>query len=149
MRNGRKYVEFIFGIINNPIIPAELVKQYKQEFRALLVDSAAMLYQYNTRNVDSRINWRADLAARFAEKAVDGKISVHNKGMDCDCASWYRVSNMDVPSVFAEQRALESAYEWADGPLHIWYDSPTEEYSESRDLALEAFEEGHAHVIYA
>lgn len=46
------------------------------------------------------------------------------------------------------QRAIEMEYEGAEGPTSVWICKPSEEpVYESRDLALEAFKNGHPHLI--
>lgn len=98
-----------------------------------------------------RINARGRLENRLNAVTVNGKVVSRSRGMDCDCASWDRATLINRPCLFAEQRSIESAYEWAEGPLSLWYERPTddfENFSESRDLALEAYEEGHPHVVY-
>lgn len=99
------------------------------------------------------INSRAALAARIAAVAVNGRVGVVTSGMDCDCVQYRRESIRDVPeSIFAAWRAREEDYESADGPMSISYVRPDEcedGHYVSRDRALEAFEDGHAHYVYA
>lgn len=90
-------------------------------------------------------------AAMLSALAEGGRVCVVSSGMDCDGSAWAgRVYDMPA-SVFAVERFVERQYEWADGPLRLEFASPSEceevEY-ESRDLALEAFEDGHAHCIH-
>lgn len=97
------------------------------------------------------INARGKLEKWLNEVTVNGKVVSRSKGMDCDCSAWDRATLTDRPQLFAEHRSIESAYEWADGPLSIWYERPSEgfeNFNNSRDLALEAYEEGHPHVVY-
>jgi len=45
--------------------------------------------------------------------------------------------------------AYEHENKWADGPFCLWVESPLLKRTRfSRDLGMEAFEEGHSHVIY-
>lgn len=56
-----------------------------------------------------------------------------------------------MTSVFHDvQRAIDAVYEGAEGRVSWWLTSPADvPERDERDHALEAFEEGHAHVIYA
>jgi hypothetical protein len=105
------------------------------------------------KNVDYRINERAEWAAAFAKFGRGGKVALCRSGMDCDCTQYSHVTHMDVPkSLFAFIKAEEEHREWLDGPESTWLevveDAPEEDlYS---DRALEAYEEGHAsHVTWA
>lgn len=50
----------------------------------------------------------------------------------------------------AVQESMDHDYEWAEGPVRHWLARPSDEFeSEFRDRALEAYEDGHPHVIYA
>lgn len=85
------------------------------------------------------------------EKAEDGVIAMVWSGMDCDCVRY----SGDVRLVPANWREIDAAandkYEWADGPCDFYLERPSVakqlEYA-SKDLVLEAFEDGHPHVIY-
>ena len=50
------------------------------------------------------------------------------------------------------QRHIENLYEYAEGPVWFWLvpkgELPDARFG-SRDLALEAFENGHPHICYA
>jgi hypothetical protein len=44
---------------------------------------------------------------------------------------------------------IDSIYEGAEGPGSIWLSMPEDKVApEFRDLALEAFEDGHPHIVY-
>lgn len=88
---------------------------------------------------------------RAKEKAEDGKVAVVWGGRDCDGVRY----SGHVVLVDADWRSLERHIEetckWADGPCGYYLLSPSEAEqveSESRDLTLEAFEDGHSHVLY-
>ena len=81
----------------------------------------------------------------------DGKVAVVWSGRDCDGAKYeHSVAIVDADKKKVEAY-IEHTYEWADGPCAYYIERPSVarglKYS-SRDLALEAFEEGHSHVIY-
>ncbi len=93
---------------------------------------------------------RAELAARIAECAIDGRIQIATAGMDCDCVKYRGVHRRDFPaSVMAFEKEYQDTENWADGPFSLWPESPDVVIeSSSRDLVLEAYEDGHPHVVY-
>jgi hypothetical protein len=100
---------------------------------------------------DRRINERAELAAQFRDKAEDGMVAIVRSGMDCDCTQYRTAVHIPVPlSVFAFQKGEEDHREWLDGPESMWIAKPSDEprMRKSRDRALEAYEDGHPHVVY-
>lgn len=93
---------------------------------------------------------RAALAQHIKDSTVDGMVCRYESGMDCDCVQFAYERNIPAPTVIEFERDRDSAYEWADGPLHIGIGEPVDEpESHSRDLAMEAYEDGHPHVVYA
>ena len=92
---------------------------------------------------------RQSLIRRIAELAVDGQVAVWESGRDCDSVS-YRGFKCLIPATVAEFDALyEHEHKWADGPFCLWVESPLLERQRcSRDLGMEAFEDGHSHVIF-
>ena len=78
----------------------------------------------------------------------DGMVSISVDQMDCDCSRWTSGSLVRAIPRLVE-RELEEIYNNAEGPVYwISIDTPEEkaEYV-SRDLALEAFEDGHPHSV--
>jgi len=101
-------------------------------------------------------DWHKKATARraflrsLAEKAENGSIAMVWSGMDCDGVRYrnsVKTVKADVKSVM---EAENEEYEWADGPCNYYLEKPsvakTLQYS-SRDLVLEAFEDGHPHSI--
>lgn len=94
---------------------------------------------------------RQQFLQAIARCAEVGKVAVVWSGRDCDGS---RYAN-SVAIVDADKKAVEAhiehTYEWADGPRAYYIERPSVArrlmYS-SRDLALEAFEDGHSHFIY-
>ena len=97
------------------------------------------------------INRRAALKERLDKVSVGGKVALYISSMDCDCSRTQSARHMLVPSLVEAWRILERIYEGAEGPTSAYFcevaDYP--EWVEHRDLALEAFEDGHPHVVYA
>ena len=97
---------------------------------------------------DARVA-RQSLISRIAELQVDGQVAVWESGRDCDSVR-YRGFKCLIPATVQEFDALyEHESNWADGPFSLWVESPEREHEyHSRDLGMEAFEDGHPHVIY-
>jgi len=100
--------------------------------------------------VDEHINERAALAARIAACAKNGKLLVVESGRDCDGVQYSgRKYTIDATAKAFHDLHNEIA-EWADGPFRLTivpFDTEVE-YT-SRDLVMEAYEDGHPHVIYS
>lgn len=100
-----------------------------------------------------RINERAEYRARIDEVQENGKIGYVKSGMDCDCSQYHYSMILDAPTSMMEvQRDENRRNEYLDGPEHRYFVKPSEidpEDDFSRDLALEAFEDGHPHIVYA
>lgn len=103
-------------------------------------------------DVHHSINERAELSAMVAGKVEAGRIGVIRAGMDCDCTQYHREYAVDFRGLVAFARHENSHYESLDGPESTNYVTPSRvdrSRNRSRDLALEAFEDGHPHVVFA
>ena len=110
--------------------------------------------------IDNR--WPNYIAAQCDENAAlrgqldrfqaGGRVGVIISGMDCDCSMYHRESIRNAFSSVAEFRKwLDDEYEYAEGPHNVQLTHPDnidKSRNASRDLALEAFEDGHPHVVY-
>lgn len=97
---------------------------------------------------DDPLATRAAVKAELEASVVDGQICIVNSGMDCDCVDYCHSSIVDYRGVFWFEKYEQDAYAWADGPLSIGFCRPDERPGNySRDLALEAYENGHPHYI--
>lgn len=109
-----------------------------------------MYNQYE--ELDQRISKRGRLAARIAACEENGKILVVESGMDCDCSQYDGRKRTIDATLQAYNQLNWNIADWADGPYSLSIERPSAgnaiEHT-SRDLALEAFEDGHPHVIYA
>jgi len=92
-----------------------------------------------------------DFQRHIDKHAVDGKVAIVYGGVDCDHSRWdnrVAIVNANITSVIG----WENDYmEYAEGAQ--WCDIEPMAYAlslkeSSRDLAMEAFEDGHPHVIY-
>jgi hypothetical protein len=110
---------------------------------------------------------RINLIRKIQDCTEDGKVCTVWGGMDCDCATWEgRVTTHSLADEYdmhdgdgnpykslthAVLAYIDRQYENAEGRLHFDVLRPSEAKdveSSSRDLALEAFEDGHPHVVY-
>lgn len=106
-------------------------------------------YEYVTPGQGGYLAARAKTAATLSKYTnEDGEVGVVESGRDCDCVEFVHGSKYRFSGVVAFERHRDHAYEWADGPLWVTL-CPVEDLprSHSRDLALEAFEDGHAHSV--
>lgn len=94
---------------------------------------------------------RATLKRAIAVFAENGRVALHTTGMDCDCVEYSGVARSSIPAqVVAVEREIQGIYDAADGPVSVGLMKPSEAAaceSISRDLALEAFEDGHPHCV--
>lgn len=91
------------------------------------------------------------LVSSVSKFAQDGRVAVVWSGRDCDGVRYHNDVRMIEATVKAVDEHINHTYEWADGPCSYWITTPTYGRSlvyESRDLVMEAFEDGHSHVIY-
>lgn len=93
---------------------------------------------------------RIEFHRRVRDCAEAGRVALVRSGVDCD---YVRYSG-DVCYVEADWRKVDERIahdlEWADGPMRHVIERPSVAARigyESRDLALEAFEDGHPHYI--
>lgn len=110
----------------------------KRRYRAMIAEELKI----------DKIARRASLARRIAEKQQNGKVALVVDSMDCDCVRVVSGSLVNAAPLQIEQH-IQRIYEEAEGTTSVWLEAPEDmpERSE-RDLALEAFEDGHPHVVY-
>lgn len=99
----------------------------------------------------SELIGRVRLWVEIRRKAEGGEVAVVHNGMDCDCSRWEGVV-VYLPANLKEVEGwVESFYDNAEGPQGHYLEYPSVAASlrsSSRDLALEAFENGHPHSIH-
>lgn len=105
---------------------------------------------WNTECINARINERAAMIEWITEcDRGDGQMYVCESGRDCDGVEYLRGRYLIAASYEAYMHELDRIGKWADGPFHLSILRPDEQVEPySRDLTLEAFEDGHPHVIY-
>ena len=98
---------------------------------------------------DERINEREAIMACINACERDGMVWVSQSGMDCDCVQFTGSYAIQIPATLqAYWGYAVPAYEHAEGRMSISISASRPSHN-SRDLALEAFEDGHQHVVYA
>jgi hypothetical protein len=102
-------------------------------------------------HVDFMINERAFWKAQIDYATENGKVGIVVAGRDCDCTQYEHHRIVDAPrSIVKWCNEHERHLEYLDGPETTTFCKPStiqDGYSMQRDLALEAFENGHPHFI--
>lgn len=93
---------------------------------------------------------KEQMAEKIRELTEHNRVAVMESGRDCDGVRYFNRVHI-VRACVADVLELEDHIaEWADGPFTLRLERPSVarrlEYT-SRDLAAEAFENGHAHLI--
>lgn len=97
---------------------------------------------------ESELQERVDIKALIEKKSLDGQIGLVSTGMDCDCVQYCHSRIVTGMTAFKFQKLRDEEERWADGPCHLALCHPygcPESYS--RDLIMEAYENGHSHVV--
>ena len=96
----------------------------------------------------STIGDRGRFGAHVDSVTVGGKVSFNESGMDCDCVRGESSRVIDAAPLRAIEARIDDVYAWAEGPTSVWIDTPDDGIeSSSRDLIMEAFENGHPHYV--
>lgn len=88
----------------------------------------------------------------LASLAEDGKVAWVESGRDCDCVEYDGVVHITDATVAAYEALSDRINDYADGPfrLRLCRVSETRQIRrESRDLVMEAYEDGHPHAVYS
>jgi len=130
----------------------------KQDFKTFTNHDTIMLWLLNSRLVSwhdntlhATLSKRWELMARIAECALeDGTMWVTHSGMDCDCVQYSGWMHKCEATLAAFNKLYDEENSSADGPFSLYpvTQAQREEIRpQSRDLAMEAHEDGHAHVV--
>ena len=102
------------------------------------------------RYVEGKLARKQRLKDEIISSTENNEFALNISSTDCD--HYHSVSsyiyNSDTPlmEIF---NTIEALYEHCEGPTNHWISKPSEKAQDySRDYALEAFEDGHPHVIY-
>jgi hypothetical protein len=99
-------------------------------------------------------DWLAERAAErehYMACIEAGHVGIIRSGMDCDCSSYHREGIYPALPYRVWLQNEDHHASWLDGPERTYVVRPSKikpENSYTRDLALEAFEDGHAHSIH-
>lgn len=100
-----------------------------------------------------RLTKRWKLMARIEEcRRADGKMWVSESGMDCDGVQYSGSMHECDANLRAYEALVYDINGWADGPFSTYPITEAERAEvtyQSRDLAMEAFEDGHPHSLSA
>ena len=94
---------------------------------------------------------RVELLETIAAKSEGGKVAIVHGFMDCDGGRVDNLVTILPATVVAVEAFRNKSLEYAEGPVWMNLDKPsdTEEIETSRrDLAAEAHENGHPHVLH-
>ena len=94
---------------------------------------------------------RQTLLRHIVEFAESGKVALVNSGMDCDCSRWENDVSMVEATVEEVDLWVRDFYANSEGPQSHYIERPSiarKLQRSSRDLVLEAFEDGHPHSIH-
>jgi hypothetical protein len=122
--------------------------QLTRKYRSLI---RRLVRELNRNKVDFLAR-RADLKTKIAELQEGGKVAIVYGGIDCDGGRWdNRVSEVSAIPV-AVERWYDRYEAQAEGPQWQILEKPSvaaDLVEDDRDLAMEAFEDGHSHVLFA
>ena len=110
--------------------------------------------KFKKRRENNIENWEDSVESiinHIKSKTENGKVAVVWSGVDADCVSWGNRVDVVSSSYVQIEKMLNDTYEGSEGSIDFYYEKPSiaEKLTEtSRDLAMEAFEEGHPHVVY-
>lgn len=151
--NSRYTEEFLSGFKARETaldILREFFKPDQQRLRRSEFAAYRSRKGFQVNAVHDAINFRAKVAEQVSRVAVSGRIGYFTHSMDCDCAYGEYRQNRSASDIFSLAQDIERLYEDAEGPTGYSITAPfEEEFSHSsRDLALEAFEDGHPHSVH-
>lgn len=97
---------------------------------------------------ESYLSDRLELQQTIKKYETADGLCVVKSGRDCDSVEYVHSSIETKPSVMKLYVDRQEEYNWADGPCYVGYCSPKDRPdNHQRDLAMEAYENGHAHFI--
>jgi len=110
-----------------------------------------MYFRASGQNRSDQLAHKLQLIETIKKFTENGKILLIEGGCDCD-GSQYEGKTRVLNATFVEVNAfIQDAENWADGSIYFDFDFPSNDENyirSSRDLVLEAFENGHQHIIY-
>jgi hypothetical protein len=107
--------------------------------------------ELNRNKVDS-LALRIERKKQLADLQEDGIVAIVYGGIDCDGGRWDNRVSLVPATITAVEQWAERYHAQAEGPQWQRLERPSvaaDLVEDDRDLALEAFEDGHAHLLYA
>lgn len=139
---ARQFREFIHSVAGS-------IKAEKSDAEALRFLNRMCADRVESAN--NRTQRRRSYLNSITSNTEDGQVAIVVGGMDCDCCSYEGHVYLVEATTDAVDAELESISINAEGPIHWEIKSPSAAAKverTSRDLALEAFENGHPHSIH-
>jgi len=108
------------------------------------------IHDHKLHELHDRINTKGSIERRMKRyQTADGWVYGIESGMDCDCSAWRTVIKIR-PTLQAYDKYMDDLYSNAEGQCGMclipWQDARDFE-PEHRDLAMEAHEDGHDHIV--
>ena len=107
--------------------------------------------ELNRNKVDS-LALRIERKKQLADLQEDGMVAIVYGGIDCDGSRWDNCVSLVPATITAVEQWAERYHAQAEGPQWQRLERPSvvaDLVEDNRDLALEAFEDGHAHLLCA
>lgn len=120
-----------------------------EDFEPPLAELKRSLRRLESDRTLDLLHMRSLLQRRVESLVEDGMIAVRTSGMDCDCVSGDDCRIMRYRGVRQCEKWFDDYMADAEGPQSMWFEKPSQspEYHDSRDLAMEAHEDGHDHCV--
>jgi hypothetical protein len=94
---------------------------------------------------------RLDMHYWLRNRSEGGYIAVVENGRDCDGVQYWNKVRVVEATAQAIDKLVEYIADGADGPFELRLERPSVAHGlkyDSRDLGMEAYEDGHAHCIH-
>ena len=114
-------------------------------------DQCKLLTANYCATIHAKLSNRWDLMGRISKYSHAGQVAINTGGRDCDMAQWDGDIRIIPANYWAFQELICALEDSAEGPYWAYpvpWDDQAEIQYHSRDLALEAFEDGHPHIVY-
>lgn len=97
---------------------------------------------------ESLLAERQQLQQTIAKYKMDDVVCLVESGRDCDCVEYTHSQLIEKATVMKVWSRQTDIYSWAEGSCYVGYCSPDERPGNySRDLVMEAYENGHPHYV--
>ena len=111
-----------------------------------------IVHKLKTRDKNDLLEIKNREILKIKKYAENGRVLIVYGGRDCDGSQSDGYTELLDAGYYSTQKFIDNLYEGADGPIWYEYAKPSDAENitvETRDLALEAYENGHNHIIYA